>query len=92
VGAKLPLPPGVVTVKVSLAVALSGASTLLTAPLVFRCAPTVELVTSTVTVQLLLAATVPPVKLTLPPPGTAVTVPPQLLVTLGVVALLISVG
>ena len=75
-----------------MATALSGASVLLTTPVVLRWPPTVKLVTSTVTVQLPPAATVPPLKSTLPAPANAVTVPPQVLVTLAVVALLIATG
>ena len=49
----------------------------------FVTVPGVELVTSTVTWQLASAAILPPLRLRLPPPATAVTVPPHVFVVPG---------
>jgi hypothetical protein len=56
---------------------------LVTTDVVFVTVPGVDDVTSTVTWQLPLAGMLPPLRLTLPPPATAVTVPPQLFVVPG---------
>jgi hypothetical protein len=58
----------------------------LIAPLVLFFAPPVVPVTFTLTTHEAFAATVPPVRLMLPVPAVAVTEPPQLLVTAGVLA------
>jgi hypothetical protein len=72
-----------VTVRSSVAVPLSGASVLVTTDVVFVTVPGVDEVTSTVTWQLASAPILPPLRLTLPPPAAAVTVPPQLFVVPG---------
>ncbi len=75
-GAKLLLNPGrsVATVRVSLAVPLSGAEDIRTL-LVFMWAPTVLAVTSTLTVQVSPTPRTPPLKVMVPPPAGAVTTP-----------------
>jgi hypothetical protein len=63
-----------------------------TAPLVFAYIPTLEPVISTVTVQVLPAATVPPLKLTLLTPAPAVSMPPHVFVVLAGVVLITPPG
>src|SRR5205807_8429091 len=56
----------------------------LIAPVVLLASPSTVPFISTLIVQDALWATLPPVRLIAPPPAVAVTVPPQVLVTLGV--------
>src|SRR5512146_865471 len=69
------------TVKVAVAVLPVPPLVELTAPVVLTYVPAAEEVTLTLTVQLLLVATVPPVSEMLPDPAVAVAVPPQVLVS-----------
>ena len=83
----LPITGGLSTVRVSLAVLPVPALVELTASLVLLYAPLFAAVTTTVTVQLLLAGSVPPLRATVLPPATAVTVPPaQVVAAFGGVA------
>ena len=82
---------GATTVSVALAVLPAPPLLELTATLLFF-VPTVVPVTLTEMVHELLAATVPPVRLTVLDPAVAVTVPPQAPTTLGVAATCTPVG
>jgi hypothetical protein len=77
-----------VTVRSSLAVPLSGASVLVTTLVVFVTVPGVELVTSTSTVHVPLAAIVPPLKsrVVSPLPGVNAGVPQFVVLVFGVLA------
>jgi len=78
---------GATTVKVAVLLALPvPASFVLIGPVMLSKDPAVELVTSTEIAHEPLAAMVPPLRLTLPPPAVAVNVPLQVVLTFGVPA------
>src|SRR5882724_9087626 len=83
---------GVATARFAVAVLPVPPLVELTLPVVLTKFPDAVPVTFTVTVQVLLAATVPPVSETLPEPATAVAVPPHVLVNPFGVATTIPAG
>jgi hypothetical protein len=83
---------GAITVKVALAVLPVPPFVEVTALLVFCFTPPIVPFTTTVTEHVPLMGRVPPDRLMLPPPATAVSVPPQLFVVVRVVLLITPVG